>query len=369
MKSPDEDRDAWLAQALRHAPDANADAPPALSDRILREARAAARPAVAPPRAEAIGPLQWLASAWGWLARPPVAAGFASVMVATLVGVMWWGQPLDQTLPRAPEGVSSTPQARAEATPEVRATPAAPKLADASRATAAQGKLGEKKEAEQSARASQPADERVRMLGSTNAAPAPPPVAFPAAPPAPAPQAAAAANEAPSADRERLARAAPAAKAMAESVARAAADQAVAQRTDVRTLQGAASPALAEARSTTAGETPLATVRAQIAQQPERWRWQRDPGTPQPMNAAVQSWLAELERQSASRWQAGSGITPNATSRLRLFRDDALQLTLGFSANAVWAEPFGASAPPASAAALPEGTAESLRKALEEATP
>ncbi|MEO8808593.1 MAG: hypothetical protein ABI433_21120, partial [Burkholderiaceae bacterium] len=91
-KTRDHERDAWLAQALHHAPDANADAPPALSDTILREARAAARQSAAPaaPRPESVSPLRWLASAWDWLARPPVAAGFASVMVATLVGVMWW---------------------------------------------------------------------------------------------------------------------------------------------------------------------------------------------------------------------------------------------------------------------------------------
>ena len=33
-KQRDDERDAWLAQALRYAPDADADAPPALSDTI-----------------------------------------------------------------------------------------------------------------------------------------------------------------------------------------------------------------------------------------------------------------------------------------------------------------------------------------------
>ena len=82
MNLRDEERDAWLAQALRHAPDADADAPPALSDVILREARAAAvqsAASAAPPRSGGIGLPRWLASAWDWLARPPVAAGFASV--------------------------------------------------------------------------------------------------------------------------------------------------------------------------------------------------------------------------------------------------------------------------------------------------
>ena len=38
-RAPDDERDAWLCQALRHAPDANAEVPSALSATILREAR------------------------------------------------------------------------------------------------------------------------------------------------------------------------------------------------------------------------------------------------------------------------------------------------------------------------------------------
>ncbi len=369
MNPRDEERDAWLAQALRHAPDANADAPPALSDTILREARAAVRPPAAPMRPETVGLLPWLASAWGWLARPPVAAGLASVMVATLVGVMWWDQPLDETLPRAPEVVSSTPNARAEtasaavaaapAATEVQATPAepvAPKPGNDTRAAADQGRVAEKKEAEKketekSARASRPTDERTRMLGAADAAPAVaaaarPPVAFPSATPAPAPQAAATANEAPSPLAERRERTAPAAKAAAESSGQVAADTAASPRSDLRALL------------------------ARIAQQPGRWRWQRGPGAPQPMNAAVQGWLAELDAQAASRWQTNTDSMARAPAgSLRLFRDGVLQATLGFSGSAVWIETPGASAPATSMAPLSESTAESLRKALDEAAP
>ena len=344
MNPNDDERDAWLAQALRHAPDANTDAPPALSNAILREARAMAlRPAppAAPPRPNRTGPLQWLGSAWGWLARPPVAAGFASLMVATLVGVMWWEQPLDESLPRAPELVSPTPQARAEAAPPavVAAAPAAPaaqKPGNASRSPAAQGRLADTKESEKSARASRAIDEQNRLRGA-DAAPAatPPPQAFPVA------------------------------KAMAESSAQAAADQATPPRNDLRAMQGGASPALAKARAADVGDAPLATLLAQIKQQPERWRWQRDPGSAQPMNAAVQRWLVELDRQTASRWQAGTGNTAGEPAgSLRLLRDGALQATLGFTGSAVWIEASGASL-----VQLPENSAESLRKALDQATP
>jgi hypothetical protein len=380
----DDERDAWLAQALRHAPDASADAPRALSDTILREARAAAvQSAVAapPPRRVTVSPMQWLASVWDWLARPPIAAGFASVMVATLVGVMWWDKPLDETLPRTPEVVSSTPQAQAEAAPpavvaaapaapEVQAGPAAPaspKPADARRAPAAQGRLGEMKDAEKSARASRPTDELTRLRGA-DAAPAAvlPPVAFPAAV-APAPQAATTTNEAPSPLAQRRELVVPATKAAAESSGQAMADKAAPLRNDLRALQGSASPSLAKARVADAGDAPLIPLLNQIAQQPERWRWQRGPGSPQPMNAAVQRWLAELDRQTGSRWQAGAGSAAREpASSLRLFRDGVLQATLGFVGGGVGFEAAGA---PASLAPLPDGTAESLRKALEDATP
>ena len=379
-KHRDDERDAWLAQALRHAPDANADAPPALSDTILREARAAAaRPTVphASPRQSATSPLQWLASAWDWLARPPVAAGFASVMVATLVGVMWWDKPLDESLPRTPEVVSSTPQARAEAappaTPEVAAAPAesaAPRAAEASRETTARARLADKTEDKKSARASRPADAPMRQRSETDATPAvaaaPPPAAFPAAPPAPAPQAALA-NEATAPLAERRDRAAPAAKAAAEPSRRIAADTAASPRNELRALQGSASPALAKTRSADAGDSPLTALLARTAQQPERWRWQRRTGTPQPMNAAVQAWLAELEARAATRWQAGAGGTAgDPTNNLRLFRDGVLQATLGLAGEAVWFEAPGASA---TSAALPVAAAESLRKALDAAAP
>jgi RNA polymerase sigma-70 factor (ECF subfamily) len=58
---------------------------------------------------------------WDWLARPPVAAGFASVMAATLVGLMWWDRPMDEAMPRSPARVSD----RAPAAPSPAPTPSA----------------------------------------------------------------------------------------------------------------------------------------------------------------------------------------------------------------------------------------------------
>ena len=91
--------DPWLAHALRHAPDADAQPPQGLSDSILRQARAATANGALPAR---VPPRGLFARAWAWLARPAVAGSLASVMVATLAGVMWWGQPLDESVRRPP---------------------------------------------------------------------------------------------------------------------------------------------------------------------------------------------------------------------------------------------------------------------------
>ena len=134
----DAERDAHLREALRHAPDASAGPSSGLSDAILRQARLAteaksahgpapAAPASARTRPTAKHRTTRLSSLWSWLMQPPVAAGFASMMVATLVGVMWWGRPIDDPVreARAPEADAPTERAKAAA-PRAEA-PAAPR--------------------------------------------------------------------------------------------------------------------------------------------------------------------------------------------------------------------------------------------------
>ncbi|MBV9890523.1 MAG: hypothetical protein JO090_06530, partial [Rhizobacter sp.] len=110
----DGERDAWLREALRHAPDAHAAPPSDVSAAILAQAHAASR--VGAAASSATRPRHALLALWDWLARPPVAAGFASVMAATLVGLMWWDRPLDETLPPRPEmsGSPAKPSPRAD---------------------------------------------------------------------------------------------------------------------------------------------------------------------------------------------------------------------------------------------------------------
>lgn len=133
----DAERDAWLREALRHAPDSDALPPSGVSEAILLKARAAAR-ATPPARrhgdsATAPGDsrrafARAFAAFWGWLARPPVAAAFASVMAATLVGLMWWDRPMDETMPRSPAVASERSDAVPPRAPAA-AAPAAPKPA------------------------------------------------------------------------------------------------------------------------------------------------------------------------------------------------------------------------------------------------
>ncbi len=109
----DDEHDAHLQAALRHAPDAALAAPPQLREAILHQARIAARAGSPLPSAAAPSPAVAQPGWWQsidrltrWLARPAVATGFASLAAATLIGLMWWDQPMDERV------ASSTAPAR-----------------------------------------------------------------------------------------------------------------------------------------------------------------------------------------------------------------------------------------------------------------
>jgi hypothetical protein len=73
----DAERDAWLREALRHAPDSDALPPSGVSEAILLKARAAAR-AAAPAARRAVRDAHAnpLLAFWDWLARrrsPPAS--------------------------------------------------------------------------------------------------------------------------------------------------------------------------------------------------------------------------------------------------------------------------------------------------------
>ena len=356
MTTPHDDpaRDAWLSEALRHAPDADAAPSAELSDAILRHARQAVKapPAREPARANP------LAQLWAWLARPPVAAGFATVMVATLVGVMWWDRPLDDALPR-----SDTPPATTAADPPV--APPPPVTAAPARAPEApQAFEPERKEdsanttaapAPKRERAREPASERRAPAAATEAsrarradAAAPPPAAAPATtPPNPA--------------------AAPA------PTGEIAAQSAAAPTRDESLQQGSSAPARALAKSAPAAATfggrslraqdsttPLLTI-----DEPRRWSWQRDAAM-RAMTPALQRWLVQLD--GAARWRPADSPPPAAGPHvmLQLWRDGVPRATITLGDEAVWLTP--ADGAPMMAPLAPAAAA-SLKATLITATP
>lgn len=306
-------RDAWLREALRHAPDADAGPPPKLNETILRMGRAAvaprperkASPAMPMPSAPSSGGLgQTLAAWWSWLARPPVAGGFAGLMVATVVGVMWWGRPLEEALPPREEAITA---ATAPAAPPATADVAAAKPAGLPEAAK---------------RAAEPPPVNVeRMLRST--APAEPPAAMKKAE-APPPVAAVvpAPTQAPSP--------APATAPAIATDSAAREREALAERREVPAaaarMAGVAPPAPAASSFI---ETPsLSNLRFEIRRAADTWTWQRDDGESRPMDTAMENWIAQADRASRTVWQAGAVGADTATTTLRFTRGGVVRAVL-----------------------------------------
>ncbi len=291
--SPGDDapRDPRLLEALRHAPDADAAPPPALSRAILR----AAHEAVAAPG--------WAAralAAWRWLARPPVAAGFASVMLATLVGLMWWGRPIDEGL-RAPEPVATAPAAApgpapAETSPQAKAPPPSPDAAEA------------------------PTVSEVTRIRSPSAAP----------PMRPAPDRRAAAAPAADASQRRTPEAAAPAAPVATPAAPAVAEAPPARperHAETRLTDRGLSAGAAGARAPPA----LDALRTALRAEPQRYRWQRGAGPEQPIDDALTAWLARADAARAGPWQPAAGApeaAPLAVLRVTAADGAATVITL-----------------------------------------
>jgi hypothetical protein len=384
----DQERDAHLREALRHAPDAQVQPPPSLSALILSEARAkvhdttaAAKPARHP-----------LLALWDWFARPSVAAGFAGLMAATLVGVMWWDQPMNEALPQRPAPAT----APAETAPSVATPPVAPPAAPAPEAAPKQAPV-----AEAERRAPEPPRDALRKSApaADKAAVAP---AKPAAPsPAPAPPAPAARNEAADAKADvappvrestsitalslpppvvpapATTQAAPAgamAGATAGGLAASkSADESESKRAGsvaARAMRSEAAPQveLSELRLQQGGaRTSLVRLRAAIAADPTHWTWQRGDGSAQGMNDAIYAWLAQLDSATGSRWQPRAARETGALlgRELRLLRDGRLEHSLRLTEHGVlWEQ-----AQSALQAELPAATITPLQSALDTAAP
>ena len=349
-----DEHDAWLAEALRHAPDAGADASPALSEAILREARSA--PAMATGRGQR-GHWQGLLSAWRWLARPPVAAGFASVLMATLIGLMWRDLPLDDAVPPSPAPSATT--APPAAAPARIADPAPDSASD-----------GAAPAVTLPARPPRPR-ERTTFPVDTPATPSTEAAVVAAPEPAESrstrPETAPAAGPSARADEPARERAdAGAAKAARAAPANAGGPSATA----LGALPSGASGLVALSQPARAGSAPLAGLLADIAQAPDHWRWQRGGGDTHVMSPGLQRWLAQLDRAAVSQWGVAAGrASRDGPVALRLWRDGTPQAALGFDDGTVWVEITGTPASTTVAALLPEAAIEALKNALNDATP
>jgi len=308
-------RDAWLSEALRHAPDADAAPPPRVNDTVLRMGRAAVavRALPAPPPAPS-----WpgrLGAAWAWLARPPVAAGFAGLMVATVVGLMWWDRPLDEAVPPREEPVAAQPAAPTATPPAVATVPATPPPA-------------------------QPAAP-ARKAAPAAAAPAPAPAPAPTAP-------------APALQRD-MAKSAPsgAAAPAAPTAGDAAAEAAPRARESAERREAAASSAI--------GTPGLSNLRFEIQRRPQSWTWQRDEGAPREVDDAVQAWIAQADREARPHWQPGASGSGPASTTLRFTREGVVRAVLRVGPSGLQLTRGGKT----ESATLPDGQAAALLAALD----
>jgi hypothetical protein len=282
------------------------------------------------------------------------------MMVAVLVGVMWWDKPIDETLPPRAGGVATAPApeaapaetapppvvapspappgARANATAD--AAPYATAAKPASPAAAAERRAAADRAPPAEARKRASADMTARSEAKSEAPsapqqPPPPPEKEAAAqPPAPTPAPFPAAT--------------PPATATAPARAR---DETAEPRAAAGTLAKSAPLGAA------ATQRLQADTRANVLGIPaERWSWRRD-AEPHAMTAALQRWLAQLD--GIARWQPASTAPPADAVTLRLAQDGTPHTTIAIGADAVWrlpAQGAALSAPlsPAAAATLKE---------------
>ncbi len=369
----DAEHDAWLREALRHAPDAAASAPLLLRDAILAEARAAvAAPVTAatelrPDSGATPGPvrdaLAALAVFWSWLARPPVAAAFASVMAATLVGVMWWDRPLDETMPRPSSpavtivGVTSAkpeaPMSAAPSTLPATATAAAAAESPAREAAASALPRAARPEPQPRAKSAPPAAERRREAQP-----------FPV-------QRKEERTEA--GTRAGTGEAADAGASMKNQGADRAADE---KRSSNAPMSVAAVPPTVTAPMPMSAQaqaalgagrdvaSPLAPLRAALATDSRRKARNDAESRASRVDDAMQRWLGELDAAAAGRWLGLDGGAARSGSVVTVHIGDADAATLWLDGSNVTLESHAGGSTSVWRAELAPAAAERLRRTL-----
>ena len=388
----DEQRDVHLRAALRHAPDRDAVPPAPLSEQILAQARRSVRPSDRLPwwrRMRAV-----LARAFDVLTRPAGAAAFASLALATVIGVMWReGPPPERTpaaaspepaaelaaapppaAPAEPAGDSTaartdTPSDSSATKPAVeprqRAAPAGPTASPlAQRSQSARPPGGAAATSADAQRTDARARSEARKSqGATTAPPAgerapatrPQAAAAPltgAAPPAAPPPVRAAEQGMPSAAATAPAPAAP--SPMPRAAPMAAAPDATA------TLRSSIAPSIAD---------PLAPLLLELGREAAgapsstTHRWQRGSAPALPHGPAAQAWLVELQRATQGAWHATHGPSPAGANALVLSNERGTVAHLELTEGGV---SWRSASPPDVTwrAALPDETLRRLRGSL-----
>ena len=304
----DPERDAWLRAALRHAPDAGVGAPASVTQTILHQARAATVSVASRQPAHSTElPLQ---NFWSWLVRPSVAAGFASVMAATVVGLMWWDRPIEEALPPrdAQVDAATAPPPAAPATVTAAAEPARPDALPSRAAAVATAPAPARKAAPVvvAPPPAMPAPALQRDLATAKSA-AP---AGAAAPTQPNPSTA-------------VAEAEPRARESAERREAAIAPAAPAALNVAPQADAAARTAAANAISTPG----LSNLRFEIRGRPQAWTWQRDEGEAREIDDALQDWIVQADRVTHPQWTHGTSAG-GISATLRFTRGGVVRAVL-----------------------------------------
>lgn len=343
--------DAWLRSALRHAPDARVEPPAQVDEAILRTARAAVAPA------QPVSPLlAVLRSMWDALARPPVAAAFASLMLATAIGLMWIDRPeLDEAAAPKIERPAAAPAAAPAPADDERPSPAASQAAPASAASGAIAR-------DERRAASPPAPRRASDASAPAAKPAPAPAAAPVQPAQDSAGAAAAEQAAPA--REEVASQAALRaelEARADAARRRAADQSAARSADQVAKQARAPAPAAAAMAPPPALPRVAAWRESIALEPSRWQWSVAGAAARPAVDGLASWLLRVELATRGAWRASPAEPSASDATLQLMRDGQPAGTIRLDATRVLVIEGGR----AEQAALDAADAAALRAALE----
>jgi hypothetical protein len=122
QQRPDLPRDEHLRAALRHAPDAGVGAPADLGLKIRAAALRAATVAAAPPPPSLVVP-SWPERLWSWLGQPGrmgASGAFATVLIATVIGMVWRSEVPPAEVQDEPG--AARPQSSAGTTPDSRAS-------------------------------------------------------------------------------------------------------------------------------------------------------------------------------------------------------------------------------------------------------